>query len=116
MNIEKIYKIQQEFAKDRDWEKFHTPKNLVMAMTGEVGELSEIFQWLSKEEAESAMEDPQKAQRIKDEIADIFYYVTRLAFVLNIDLEEAFWEKMKKNADKYPVDLAKGHATKYTDL
>lgn len=116
MNLEKIHKIQQEFAKARDWEKFHTPKNLVMAMTGEVGELSEIFQWLSNEEAESAMDDPQKAQQIKDEIADIFYYVTRLAFVLNIDLEGAFWEKMKKNADKYPVHLAKGHAKKYTDL
>lgn len=116
MDLQNIHSAQNTFAKERDWEKFHTPKNLVMALSGETGELSEIFQWLTEAEANAIMNNADKAESIRDEIADIFYYVTRLAYVLNIDIESAFWKKMKKNAEKYPVHLSKGRATKYTDL
>jgi len=101
---------------ERDWEQFHNPKNLVMALAGEVGELTEIFQWLTSEESAAAMRDEGRAGEIRDELADVFAYLIRLADVLNVDLERAFTEKMVKNARKYPVETARSKAAKYTKL
>ena len=100
---------------ERDWEQFHSPKNLAMALTGEVGELTEIFQWLTPAESAAVMNDPVSAGQVRDELADVFAYLIRLADVLGVDLEQAFADKMVKNARKYPVETSRGSATKYTE-
>ena len=92
----------QTFADDRNWQKFHSPKNLAMALTGEVGELVELFQWLSEDESMSVAQDPKTATAIKDELADVLLYLVRLSSVLGVDLNEAVTQKLAKNAQKYP--------------
>lgn len=116
MDTEKITAFLREFVHSRDWDKFHTPKNLAMALAGEAGELLELFQWLTPEESAHVTDDPEKATALRHEIADIQVYLLRLADKLNIDLEAAVWEKMEQNAKRYPVELSKGHARKYTEL
>jgi dCTP diphosphatase len=106
----------RKFVADREWEQFHTPRNLLLALVGEVGELTELFQWLSDEEAAMIMRDQQLGPRVRQELADVFGYVLRLADVLEIDLYEALREKIRLNGERYPADLARGKATKYTDL
>jgi NTP pyrophosphatase (non-canonical NTP hydrolase) len=112
----KLQNHLREFAKDREWDQFHTPKNLSMALAVEASELMELFQWLKPEESISIMNDNETAQKVRDEIADIVVYTSRIADILEIDLEEAVWTKMEANAAKYPVDKSKGRSTKYTDL
>jgi NTP pyrophosphatase (non-canonical NTP hydrolase) len=104
------------FVRERDWEQFHTPKNLVMALAGEVGELTELFQWLSPEQSSSLMQDEAKAARVRDELADVLTYCMRLADVLGIDVGQAIDSKMRQNAAKYPAELSRGTATKYDEL
>src|SRR5215469_10332349 len=106
----------RQFVAERDWEQFHNPKNLVMALAGEVGELTEIFQWLTQEESAAVMADEDRAGQVRDELADVFAYLIRLADVLEVDLERAFAEKMIKNARKYPAETARSSAAKYTEL
>lgn len=107
--------ILRRFAAERQWESFHTPKNLVMALTGEVGELAEHFQWLTPEEAERIKDQATKKREVSHEIADVLAYLLRLADVLEINLEQALREKITLNEEKYPVDWARGHAQKYTE-
>ena len=107
---------QRSFVRERRWQRFHTPKNLSMALAGEAAELMEIFQWLTSAESKSIMKNPAKAKAIRHELADIFAYLLRLADTLHVDLEQAFREKMVHNRQKYPVKLAKGKATKYHEL
>jgi len=99
------------FATERDWHRFHTPKNLAMALVAEAGELVEPFQWLTPEQSESL--SPAQHQAVKEEIADVLIYLTRLADLLGIDLLEAAAEKMAINAAKYPAERAHGNADKY---
>ena len=99
MNYEKIKNEIKEFVEERDWEQFHTPKNLSMALSVEASELLEIFQWQKEEEYKNATE--KEKEMIKDEIADILYYLVRISEKLNINIEEAFFNKMKKNREKY---------------
>lgn len=108
--------IIDEFAMERDWKQFHTPKNLAMALTVEASELLEIFQWLTPEQSVKIMEDQEIKESIEHELADISVYLLRMCHVLGIDLEKAIEEKMKLNAQKYPVEKAKGKATKYSRL
>jgi dCTP diphosphatase len=103
------------FAQQREWEKYHTPKNLVMALTVEAAELMELFQWLTDEEACSIMQT-DKATKVRHEVADTAVYLLRLCDLLKIDLTEAIEEKMKLNAEKYPVEKSRGHARKYDEL
>lgn len=114
MNLAKILELINKFSDDRDWDRFHSPKNLVMALTGEVGELNEIFQWLTEEESYSFNSDTK--QHVKDEVADIAIYLLRICMKLDIDLEDAILQKMKKNEEKYPIEKAKGSAKKYNKL
>jgi len=93
----------REFAAERDWEQFHSPKNLVMALVGEVGELTELFQWLTPEESARIMDDAGAAAKVRDELADVLAYLLRLSDVLGVDLEEALAAKIIKNAAKYPA-------------
>lgn len=106
----------QRFTDDRDWQQFHSPKNLILALTGEVGELCEIFQWMSDADSISAAEDPDVGQAIKDEVADVMMYLVRLSSVLGIDLNEAVTQKLASNGQKYPVDKARSNSKKYDRL
>ena len=111
MNISKIQSQHENFASERDWEQFHTPKNLSMALSVEASELVEIFQWLKPEESNSP--NQKQIQEINSEVADIAMYLLRFCSVLGIDIEEAIEKKLEKNALKYPVNLSKGNAQKY---
>lgn len=102
----------QQFAKERDWDQFHSPKNLAMALTVEAAELQECFQW--KTEEQSAELDEKELSAVRDEIADVQLYLIRLAGKLNIDIEQACRDKMVKNTDKYPAHKVKGSPRKYT--
>ena len=116
LDIARLLEIQRAFVAERKWEKFHTPKNLSMALAVEAAELMEIFQWLSQKEAKQIKQDAAKAKAVADEMADIFYYLLRLADVLKVDLGQAFEARMKGNAAKYPVRLAKSSAKKYNEF
>jgi NTP pyrophosphatase (non-canonical NTP hydrolase) len=112
MNIEEIQARLAEFAKERDWEQFHSPKNLSMALAGEVGELLEIFQWLTEEQShKSALSEDQLAAAT-EELADVLIYALRLADRLGINLEEAIAKKIDKNALRYTVEASRGNFAK----
>jgi NTP pyrophosphatase (non-canonical NTP hydrolase) len=116
MSIPDLQRRLRDFTSERHWEQFHTPKNLVMALMGEVGELTEIFQWLTPDQATNVMADPVRAAGVREEMADVFSYLLRLADVLGVDLEASLIAKIAHNAAKYPVETARGTADKYTDL
>ncbi|MBZ0092521.1 MAG: nucleotide pyrophosphohydrolase [Burkholderiales bacterium] len=101
----------RKFAQERDWQPFHTPKNLAMALIVEAAELVEHFQWLSPEQ--SASLDEKTQEEVAQELADIQIYLARLADVLGVDLMEAAYRKLAINAAKYPVETARGSAAKY---
>lgn len=103
IDVSRLEAFLQTFADARDWQKFHTPKNLLLALTGEMGELVEIFQWLTEDQSRLVASDPQTAQAVRDELADVFIYLVRLASVLGVDLNEAIDVKLIKNAQKYPT-------------
>jgi len=100
----------------REWQQFHSPKNLVMALMGEAGELGELFQWLTEEQSYAIMDQPGRAEAVRDELADVLLYLVRIADLLEVDLGAAARAKLRKNAAKYPVDRARGNALKYTEL
>ncbi|MBP9673862.1 MAG: nucleotide pyrophosphohydrolase [Bacteriovoracaceae bacterium] len=116
LDLEKIDKEISTFVNERDWDQFHSVKNLSMALTAEASELMEIFQWLKEEESNQIQQDMKKMLEVKDEVADIFIYLLRIVKKTGINIEEAILEKIKKNSLKYPVELAKGNSKKYTDL
>ena len=101
------------FARERDWDQFHSPKNLSMALIAEAAELLEHFQWATEEQ--SYVLGPVKLQEVKHEIADVFIYLIRLSDRLNIDLLAAAREKLELNKQKYPADKVRGDARKYSD-
>lgn len=116
MDYQKLKMEAEKFASDRDWAQFHSVKNLSMALSVECSELLEIFQWMSEEESNNLVNDSDKLQKASDEIADIFVYLMRLSGKLNIDLETAVIHKMKKNAEKYPIELSRGNSKKYDEF
>lgn len=103
-----------QFAKERDWEKFHTPKNLSMALAVEASELMEIFQWRDGQEDVSSLAEKTR-EAINHEVADVFIYLLRFCSVTGIDLLAAAEEKLAQNAQKYPADLVKGKSDKYSE-
>jgi NTP pyrophosphatase (non-canonical NTP hydrolase) len=105
----------REFSSRRDWNQFHTAKNLAMALSVEAAELLEPFQWLTPEQSMEITADPGRSARIAEELADVLIYLVRLADILNVDLNHAVATKLALNAEKYPVDRAKGSAAKYTE-
>lgn len=105
------------FAIARDWDQFHTPKNLAMALAGEVGELLAEMQWLSGPEIdESLRSDPEFRERVCDELADVTIYLTRLHDVLGVDLVANAMDKVSRNETRYPVASARGSAKKHNRL
>ena len=112
MNVKSIQQTLRQFALERDWDQFHSPKNLASALSVESAELLELFQWLTEKESLDITNGDQR-QRVEQEMADVLLYLLRMADVLNVDLERAAIEKIQRNAEKYPVDLVRGNATKY---
>lgn len=104
------------FVQARDWEQFHTPKNLSMALAAESGELMEHFLWATGEQSRAIVNDPVKRPRIADELADVVIYAIEFANMTGLDLAAAIEAKMAANAQKYPVEKARGRSDKYTEL
>ena len=102
------------FVSERDWEQFHSPKNLAMALSVEASELLEIFQWLTEEQSRAL--DAKDKAAAASEMADVLLYLIRMGDQLGVDLVAAAREKMAENARKYPADKARGSAKKYTEL
>lgn len=113
MNLEEIRRRLAEFAGERNWDQFHTPKNLSMALSAEAAELLEIFQWLTDEQSKQIVKNDKEMALITQEIADVFIYLVRLADKLGVDIEKAVLDKIDQNEKKYPIELAKDNATKY---
>lgn len=113
MNIHEIQKKLHNFAKERNWDQFHSPKNLTMALSAEAAELLEIFQWLTEEQSKNIVKSEKEMALVREEIADVFIYLARLADKLDIDIEKEVLKKITLNEKKYPVELSKGNARKY---
>jgi len=112
--MEELIQRLRDFAKERDWEQFHSPKNLAMALSVEVAEVVEHFQWLTEEESHNLT--TEKLDKIKAELGDVMIYLVRLSDKLGIDPLKAAKEKNTLNEAKYPVKKSKGNAKKYTEL
>jgi NTP pyrophosphatase (non-canonical NTP hydrolase) len=112
--VEALQAALREFAHAREWEQFHSPKNLASALSVESAELLEHFQWLTEEQSRDL--SPDKRNLVAEELADVLLYTLQLADKLGIDPLDAAWKKLKVNEDKYPADRARGRSTKYTDL
>jgi dCTP diphosphatase len=104
------------FVRERDWEQFHTPKNLSMALAAETGELMEHFLWATAEQSRAIVNEPAKRAKIADELADVVIYAIEFANMTGLDIAAAIQAKMAANAKKYPVEKARGRSDKYTDL
>jgi NTP pyrophosphatase (non-canonical NTP hydrolase) len=113
-DLESLRDQMREFARARDWDQFHSPKNLAMALSVEASELLEHFQWLTEEQSRGL--DAKEQAAVRAEIADVLLYLIRLADQLGIDPVAAAQRKLVENAQKYPVDKARGNPKKYTEL
>lgn len=107
-DIKEITETLVKFRNERDWEQFHNPKDLAIALNIEAGELLENYLWKSPKEANE--------EKVKEELADVFAYAFLLAEKHGFDVKEILLDKIKKNGEKYPVEKSKGNATKYTEL
>ena len=112
-DMEVVRQRLREFASARDWDQFHSPKNLSMALSVEVSELVECFQWLTEEQSNSLSAD--QLASVADEIADIQLYLIRLADKVGVDISAAVEQKIKKNETKYPAEKVKGSSKKYIE-
>ena len=115
-NFDEIDALITQFSVDRDWDQFHTPKNLLIALIAEMGELSEVVLWKSDKDLENYLTSSEGKDKISEEVADVAIYLIRLCQKLNIDLFEIIQSKMDINNAKYPVDKSKGNSKKYTEL
>jgi dCTP diphosphatase len=115
-SLEAMKEYSRRFVEDREWTNFHTPKNIAIGISVESAELLEIFQWLTESQSFAIKDNLKKIQQVKDELGDIFHLLIRISTLLDIDLVQSFWEKMKKNEEKYPIHLSKGKANKYSEL
>ncbi len=104
------------FARERDWEQFHSPKNLSMALAAEAGELMEHFLWAESKASNDVARDAKRRPKIEEEVADVVIYALEFANIAGIDLAAAIERKLAANAKKYPVEKARGRADKYTEL
>ena len=109
-----LSKALGRFASERDWDQYHSPKNLTAALTVEVAELLEHFQWITEEQSQNLR--AEELAKAREEMADVLLYLLRLASKLDIDLVRAAIEKIQLNARKYPIDRSRGSSKKYTDI
>jgi len=115
-NISKLRQLAQDFVDERDWNKYHNPKDLAISIAIEAAELMEIFQWRGQEEVETISSDEDKLLRIKEELADVMILCLNMVNTLDIELSQAIVEKIEKNNAKYPAELVRGNYRKYTEL
>lgn len=115
IDIPKIHNRIDEFISERDWDQFHSIKNLSMALSVEASELLEIFQWMKEEDSNKVSSAPVVKAKVEEELADIFVYLLRIAYKVNIDLENVVLDKIQKNSEKYPADKVRGSSKKYSD-
>ncbi len=113
-SLDNLAKALAQFAQAREWQPFHSPKNLASALVVEAGELLEHFQWLTEDQSRTLA--PAQREAVSAEVADVLLYLVQLASALGIDPVAAAQAKMQVNAQKYPVDLARGHSRKYDAL
>ncbi|TNM69624.1 nucleotide pyrophosphohydrolase [Streptomyces sp. NP160] len=113
MHVSELQQLLRDFSAERDWQRFNTPRNLALALVGEVGEVAELLQWLT--DAEAADPSDQLRQRAGEEVSDVLAYLLLLADSLGVDVERAFTEKLAANAEKYPVHLARGSSAEHTE-
>jgi len=111
-SIAELTECVRAFAEERDWQQFHTPKNLAMALAGEVGELLAELQWLTPEQSAAVMDDEQLGQRVRAEMGDVTIYLVRLADVLGVDLVQAALDKLEQSSRRYTVEAAYGSVAK----
>lgn len=116
IDVSRLAEALDKFAIERNWGQFHSPKNLAMALMGEVGELAEIFQWMTEEESRSAALRSEKSKVVREELADVLMYLVRLADVLGVDLNNATQCKLRLNAEKYPIEKSMNSSKKYNQL
>lgn len=107
-SIEQLKQVVADFVDERDWQQFHSPKNISMALAIEAAELMEHFQWISMEESRQVSDNPDKSREVAEEMADVFCYLLAIANELDIDLASSLDKKMVKNRQKYPADVFKG--------
>ena len=110
-DFSEVTKSIKEFCKEREWSKFHDPKNLALSLNLESMEVLELFQWTKDNEI-----NPDKLEELPDELADVIYWLIMLSNHYNVDLIESLEKKMKKNREKYPIEKSKGVSTKYNQL
>lgn len=115
-NIHELKEKIKKFCEDRDWDQYHNAKDLAIGIITESAELLEHFRWKSEREVKELFENPKKKEEIEDEMADVMYFLIRLAQRYDIDLTKALERKMEKNEKKYPVEKARGSNKKYTEL
>ncbi len=113
-SVTELTTLVRAFADKRDWQQFHTARNLVLALVGETGELAAEFQWISDDNIVSALQEAGKREAVGSELADVFIYLLRLADVIGINLVEELGKKIMINEERYPADKARGSAAKYT--
>jgi NTP pyrophosphatase (non-canonical NTP hydrolase) len=113
-SLVELTELVRSFAEARDWQQFHTARNLVLALVGEAGELASEFQWINDSEVGAVLSNPDKRDAIGSELADVFTYLLRLADVTGIDLANELTKKIAINEIRYPVEKSKGSAAKYT--
>ena len=115
-NISRLRQLAQDFVDERDWNKYHNPKDLAISITIEAAELMELFQWTGQKEVKKMAEDDHNLLRIKEELADVMILCLNMVNTLDIDLSQAIAEKIEKNKAKYPAELVRGNYRKYTQL
>ncbi len=114
ITLQEIKARIKQFIKERDWEQFHSPKNISMSISIEAAELMEHFQWLTTEQSKRLLKDKKKREEVEDELADIAIYIIDFCNLFNIDIEKSIVRKIDKTARKYPAHIVKGKIHKYT--
>jgi NTP pyrophosphatase (non-canonical NTP hydrolase) len=114
--LEKLSELVDNFCEERDWKQFHNIKDLAMGLSIEASELLQIFLWKDSKEVEALLDTPNKREDIEDEVADVLFFLLRIAHLNNIDLQTALEKKITKNELKYPVSKFKGSNKKYNEI
>ncbi len=115
-NVKELTEMIEKFCSDREWDRFHSPKDLAIGISTEASELLDLFRFKNEEDIEEIFYDKEKRTRVEEELADVFFFVLRFAQMNHIDLKEALEAKLEKNAKKYPIEKAKGSNKKYNEF
>lgn len=114
-SIDQLIEIVKKFCEDRDWDQFHNPKDLAIGLSTESNELLDLFRFKSEEQMREMLNDPEKKERISEELSDIFFFLLRFSQMYDFDMADGLLRKIQKNNQKYPIEKAKGKNEKYTE-